>query len=621
MKILKILFLGIVLVVFNLTYLAAANLPDTLLVKASGAEPGGVLTLTIDMRIHSTGTGGFLNLFGGIPNGIAQTAHGELASGATAPTDAGGWWYQWTAFGTTLKTLATTTLIRMDDAEDGSNKLLTSTLLGVNIDFLATAGLISSKSGEVLKVSFNVPADMPEGTYTLTPDPVGNLIFKYPVDQGTFTDLPVVIVDPIVVAVIPDNNQLALVATQGAASGKSVNVAVKIANRDTVGSGSFTVDYPGGTLTLKGVTAGARAGGATFGYTIADVTTALAAAGDKRATVTFTGGVIPTGGSGELCSLSYDVASVGAGATASVTLASVALNNPTGTGLSDIVQPSASTDETALSFFFGDTLSLGVMQGARTLGQETAGIAKIMNGKLYVPVMLKNSSPVASLRFYVQEGPVDKVGILSLDANPVANISRATGWWFTTADSGSYVQVIGLANTTTDVIAAGNGALFELVYDIDITPVPAEGEGVDIDLMLKGVEVIDDQGTSLGVEKIDGVATIDHRVPTAGEGISQGASLPKAFALSQNHPNPFNPSTTINYQIPDETGNVAFTLNVYDIRGRLVKTLDRGMKSPGYYSSFWDGTDNNGSQVSSGVYFYRFTSSAYNATRKMILLK
>src|SRR3990172_4892750 len=231
MKILKILFLGIVLVVFNLTYLAAANLPDTLLVKASGAEPGGVLTLTIDMRIHSTGTGGFLNLFGGIPNGIAQTAHGELASGTTAPTDAGGWWYQWTAFGTTLKTLATTTLIRMDDAEDGSNKLLTSTLLGVNIDFLATAGLISSKSGEVLKVSFNVPADMPEGTYTLTPDPVGNLIFKYPVDQGTFTDLPVVIVDPIVVAVIPDNNQLALVATQGAASGKSVNVAVKIANR------------------------------------------------------------------------------------------------------------------------------------------------------------------------------------------------------------------------------------------------------------------------------------------------------------------------------------------------------------------------------------------------------
>jgi len=590
-------------VVFNLTYLAAANLPDTIAVKAGTAKPGGTLTLSIDVALHTDSLGGMIITLEGVP--------------ATWDTTNGAWW-AWQPIGTGLANNATATLVKLDAGT------LNVSIVGANIDQLVKFQEIPSKSGGLITFTFEIPANAKEETITLTAVEAGNIMMPWPITGPSYTDIPVLTIDPVVIANIPDNNQLALVTTQGAASGKSVNVAVKLANRDSVGSGSFTVDYPGGVLTLKGVTAGAKAGGATFGYTIADVTVALAAAGDKRATVTFSGGSIPTGGSGELCSLNFDVASVGAGSQASVMLASVVLNDPSGGALADVIQPSAGTDETALSFFFGDTLSLGVMQGARTLGQDTPGIAKIMNGKLYVPVVLKNSSPVSNVAFYVQESPADKVGILSLDSNPVANISRAAGWFFSAVDSGYFIQLIAYGGTPSDVIAAGSGALFDLVYNINLAPgeVPAAGDpGIDIDLLLKGVQVTDDLGNSLGIEKINGVATIDDRVPNAGEGIGQGASLPKAFALAQNHPNPFNPSTTINYQIPDEAGNVAFTLNVYDIRGRLVKTLDRGMKSPGYYSSFWDGTDNNGGQVSSGVYFYRFTSSAFNATRKMILLK
>ena len=101
----------------------------------------------------------------------------------------------------------------------------------------------------------------------------------------------------------------------------------------------------------------------------------------------------------------------------------------------------------------------------------------------------------------------------------------------------------------------------------------------------------------------------------------QGSTLPKAFALAQNMPNPFNPSTTISYQIPEGKGAVEFTLNVYDLRGRLLRTLASGVKGAGSYTAYWDGTTNNGQQVGSGIDFYRFVSSEFTQTRKMVLLK
>ncbi len=107
MKILKILFLGIVLVLFNLVYLAAQTLPDTIKVKSSGAEPGGILKLTYEVHFRSASTGGFLLVNAGLPKELAQTASGvDLTDGGTAPTDPGTWWYEWTAdFGKIMKHL------------------------------------------------------------------------------------------------------------------------------------------------------------------------------------------------------------------------------------------------------------------------------------------------------------------------------------------------------------------------------------------------------------------------------------------------------------------------------------------------------------------------------------
>lgn len=102
--------------------------------------------------------------------------------------------------------------------------------------------------------------------------------------------------------------------------------------------------------------------------------------------------------------------------------------------------------------------------------------------------------------------------------------------------------------------------------------------------------------------------------------VSEKPSLqPIAFSLRQNFPNPFNPSTTIEYELPRRAD---VTINIYNSIGQLVRTLVSGeTKEPGAYSVTWDGSDNRGSRVSSGAYFYTLRSGEYVSTKKSILLK
>ena len=88
---------------------------------------------------------------------------------------------------------------------------------------------------------------------------------------------------------------------------------------------------------------------------------------------------------------------------------------------------------------------------------------------------------------------------------------------------------------------------------------------------------------------------------------------PTSFQLFQNYPNPFNPSTTIRYQLP-KSGNVV--LSVYDIDGRLVKTLVDKFQDVGEYSISWDGQN-----TSSGIYFFRLDAGDFSAVKKGTLLK
>jgi len=101
-------------------------------------------------------------------------------------------------------------------------------------------------------------------------------------------------------------------------------------------------------------------------------------------------------------------------------------------------------------------------------------------------------------------------------------------------------------------------------------------------------------------------------------GYGSGDEVPMVFRLVQNAPNPFNPLTTIAYEVPQTS---AVTITVYDVSGRLVTTLVDGTVDPGRYSAVWDGRNDHGESVGSGVYFCVMETPNYRGSHKMVLMK
>jgi len=96
-------------------------------------------------------------------------------------------------------------------------------------------------------------------------------------------------------------------------------------------------------------------------------------------------------------------------------------------------------------------------------------------------------------------------------------------------------------------------------------------------------------------------------------------SVPVVFALNQNYPNPFNPSTQISFDIPEASELVS--LSVYNILGQNINTLVSGSMNAGRYTQEWDATDELGSPVASGIYFYELRSSNFISRKKMLLIR
>jgi len=98
----------------------------------------------------------------------------------------------------------------------------------------------------------------------------------------------------------------------------------------------------------------------------------------------------------------------------------------------------------------------------------------------------------------------------------------------------------------------------------------------------------------------------------------ESESLPKTFWLSDNFPNPFNPATTIEYGLPRRSH---VKMGVYDIMGRRVRTLVDREEAAGWHMITWDGMNDDGESVATGIYFYRLIAGTNTETKKMLLLK
>nr|MBN2278929.1 T9SS type A sorting domain-containing protein [candidate division Zixibacteria bacterium] len=239
---------------------------------------------------------------------------------------------------------------------------------------------------------------------------------------------------------------------------------------------------------------------------------------------------------------------------------------------------------------------------------------KVEAEKYIVPVELTNAVPMTALDMPLQftEGvtleEVTFEGTRSADFDFTwANINNE--------ENTVVIGLIPMIYGEKSDLAPGTGVIANLVFTVDDPDVEAielntiELENPNHSLML--VYNDDNNEAAYVVPEFNGVSV---NLQSA----AQDELLPMSFSLKQNAPNPFNPQTRIDYDLPQAT-NV--NLDIFNVLGQKVKTVVNEFQEAGSKSVIWDGRDDGGVSVASGIYFYRLNAGDYNETRKMMMLK
>ncbi len=179
-----------------------------------------------------------------------------------------------------------------------------------------------------------------------------------------------------------------------------------------------------------------------------------------------------------------------------------------------------------------------------------------------------------------------------------------------------YHVVVRNLRTNSTIAAPVQGDYFAVATaDLSRRSVVEIGDVVELHVIGPG-GVVESQAVSFKV-------TTEHLADAVMSVRLDGIGKPKLTQLLQNYPNPFNPETWIPYQLAEDS---PVTVSVYDTTGNLVRTLPVGFQSAGFYHSraraaYWDGRNNMGEQVASGVYFYKLHTPISSASRKMLIMK
>lgn len=169
---------------------------------------------------------------------------------------------------------------------------------------------------------------------------------------------------------------------------------------------------------------------------------------------------------------------------------------------------------------------------------------------------------------------------------------------------------IGMARKAPQPGVNGDGALVRVVFSgFETAPV-----GTQVTFELREVQAVDSEGAELAVT----VEGSDPVVTSVDERRTETTAVPETFGLAQNYPNPFNPETTIEYRVP-EVGRVV--LKVYDLLGNEVRTLVDEVRQAGVHRINWNGRDNAGRTLATGVYIYKLHAGSFTAVRKMVYMK
>lgn len=187
----------------------------------------------------------------------------------------------------------------------------------------------------------------------------------------------------------------------------------------------------------------------------------------------------------------------------------------------------------------------------------------------------------------------------------VENTVRTATWNLSYQISNVGILVAGL--NSLDTIAVGEGPIFKILYMID-NDAPA---GI-VNMLLTNVNLTDIFGNyNLQYNGFNGVFMI------TSLNTEENAGIPKSYSMSNNYPNPFNPITQVNFDIP-EFSEVAFT--IYSLLGEEVFSVT-AQYTPGRYQFTWNGRDQLGHELPSGVYLLKMHSRNFQDTRKLVLMK
>jgi hypothetical protein len=188
-------------------------------------------------------------------------------------------------------------------------------------------------------------------------------------------------------------------------------------------------------------------------------------------------------------------------------------------------------------------------------------------------------------------------------------------------------------NTIDYLISVGVGQLpAEMIYETtDLHPFAPADTSLTIyyqniiDIWYPNFAMLSRATLKFSVSATDGIDTVkvsgDDRVVFVNryEYLStEGEGVPVEFALHENYPNPFNPTTALRFDLPEVSD---ITLTIYNMLGQKVRTFNYQNTSAGYHSIKWDATNDFGEQVGAGVYLYQLQTKDFVKTRKMVLLK
>lgn len=241
------------------------------------------------------------------------------------------------------------------------------------------------------------------------------------------------------------------------------------------------------------------------------------------------------------------------------------------------------------------SLTVGGIEVRLSGGGGTPGFAS-------EPMMIEmnNAVPVKGIQFNL----VDDVDYLTIES--IQGVGRGSDFTFVGNEVNGESMILGV-NFNGQEIAPGSGAIIEVSFLID-----SNAPVSDLSISIADLIVAAEGGIPLpsNGEDYTFAVTLD---------VDENAALPTAFDLKQNYPNPFNPTTTISYSVPEAS---EVQVGIFNLLGQEVRSLSYGEHQPGVYSTVWDGLNQNGVRVESGIYIYRMSTSAgFSATKKLVMLK